>query len=176
MLTYPYTICFCLCGSQVLMLYRNKPPNAARWNGVGGRIEEGEAPFACIQREVMEEAGIDLTCAREVRFGGLVTWATGDDPTRPSMGMYTFLARLPSEFPIGPDRVIDEGVLSWKTLDWVCQRHNRAVVSNISRFLPLMLADSTPREYHCAYRWHRLREVLVRPMPALLTINSAFSD
>lgn len=167
MLSLPYTLCFCLCGSQVLMLYRNKPPNAERWNGLGGRIEDGESALACIQREVMEEARIDLACAQELRFGGLVTWGLGDDPTRPSTGMHTFLAQLPPDFPTGPDRLMDEGLLSWKELDWVCDRRNRAVVSNISRFLPLMLADPIPREYHCEYRWHSLRKVIVQTMPVV---------
>ena len=167
MVEFPYTICFCLCGTQVLMLYRNKPPNAFRWNGLGGRIEAGETPLACVQREIMEEAGIDLTRAQELRFGGLVTWALGDDPTRPSTGMYTFLAQLPPDFPVEPDRLMDEGLLSWKELDWVCARRNCAVVSNIPRFLPLMLADPIPREYHCEYRWHSLRNVIVQAMPAV---------
>ncbi len=51
----PYTICFCLRGEQVLMLYRSKPPNAQRWNGLGGRIEEGETPLVCVQREIFLE-------------------------------------------------------------------------------------------------------------------------
>ena len=175
MLSLPYTLCFCLRGSQVLMLYRNKPPNAARWNGLGGRIEDGESVRACIRREVMEEAGIDLACAQELRFGGLVTWALGDDPTRPSTGMYTFLALLPPDLPLESDRLIDEGLLAWKELAWVCDRRNRAVVSNIPRFLPLMLADSTPREYHCQYRWKSLHKVTVQALSSALSINAAYA-
>ena len=45
------------------MLYRNKKPhdpNAGKWIGIGGRIEPGETPDACIRREVFEETGIEL--------------------------------------------------------------------------------------------------------------------
>lgn len=64
----PYTICFCLCGERVLMLYRNKPPNAQRWNGLGGHIESGETPLVCVRREILEEAEIDLRQAQELRY------------------------------------------------------------------------------------------------------------
>ncbi len=175
MLALPYTICFCLRGSQVLMLYRNKAPNAQRWNGLGGRIERDEMPFTSIRREMMEEAEIDLAQAENVYYTGSVSWATGDDPTRPSNGMYTYLARFAPDFPIWPDRRMNEGLLSWKALDWVCRPGNRAVVSNIPRFFPLMLADPCPREYACVYRQSRLRTLQVRDLPPGIVDGSARS-
>jgi 8-oxo-dGTP diphosphatase len=147
------------------MLYRKKPPNAARWNGLGGRIEAGETPLESIKREMMEEAAIDLDLAQELRFAGLVTWAPGVDPTRPSGGMYTFLARLPPDFPLWPDRSMNEGLLSWKALAWVCDSANQTVVSNIPHFLPLMLEETQPREYRCAYKESVLQAMTVHEMP-----------
>lgn len=44
-LPYKYTLCFCLCSDQVLMLYRKKAPNKNFWNGLGGKIEVGETPL-----------------------------------------------------------------------------------------------------------------------------------
>ena len=55
-----YTICFCLRGDAVLMLYRDRPPFARHWNGLGGKIEPGETPLACVEREVLEESGLNL--------------------------------------------------------------------------------------------------------------------
>lgn len=65
----PYTICFCRCGDEVLMLLRNRPPNAGLWNGLGGKISPGETPLDCVRREVLEEAGIDFRWSGEVCFG-----------------------------------------------------------------------------------------------------------
>ena len=166
MLALPYTICFCLRGSQVLLLYRNKAPNAARWNGLGGKIESGETPLVAIQRELMEEAAIDVRQALDLSFTGIVTWTTGRHTTGASSGgMYTFLARLAPDFPIWPDRPMNEGLLSWKALAWACDPRNRAVVSNVPRFLPLMLANPRPQEYNCVYRRGVLREMTVRAVP-----------
>jgi 8-oxo-dGTP diphosphatase len=165
MIALPYTICFCLCGDQVLMLYRSKPPNAGRWNGLGGKIEAGETPLISIHREMMEEAEIDLHQAQEVRFAGLVTWTFLHDQERSHRGMYVFLARLASDFPIGPDHGTSEGLLSWKAFNWICDRSNPSVVSNIPHFLPGMLTDPKPREYRCSYREELLQAVVTGALP-----------
>ena len=52
-----YTICFCLASDRVLLLHRRRPPNAGRWNGVGGKLAPGETPAARIRREVLQETG-----------------------------------------------------------------------------------------------------------------------
>lgn len=167
----PYTVCFCFCGTQVLMLYRSKPPNAGRWNGLGGKIEAGETPLRNIHREMMEEAEIDLKQARTLRFAGLVTWVSGDDPTLPSRGMYAFLARLAPDFLTWPDRPMAEGLLSWKSVDWACDPGNSSVVSNIPRFLPDMLESSEPQEYRCFYLDGVLQGVIVHPLSPDLKIT-----
>ena len=163
----PYTICFCLCGDQVLMLYRSKPPNTCRWNGLGGKIEADETPLMNIHREMMEEAEIDLHHAQELRFAGIVTWAILDDPLSVSGGMYAFLARFPSDFPIWPDRATPEGLLSWKGLDWVCDLSNSSVVSNIPHFLPPMLTSPKSQQYCCTYREGILQDFVVGALPHL---------
>lgn len=170
MISLPYTICFCLCGDRILMLHRRKSPNRGRWNGLGGKIKPGETPRASIQREMMEEAAIDLREAQELRFTGLVTWDFSDDPARNS-GMYAFLARVAPDYPIWPDRQIAEGLLSWKPLDWVCDPGNSSVVSNIPRFLPSMLNSSGRQEYCCFYYAGELQAVVALPLTAL-----SFSD
>jgi 8-oxo-dGTP diphosphatase len=165
MTSLPYTICFCLRGDQVLMLYRNNPPNKGRWNGLGGKIEEGESPLASIHREMMEEASIDLREAQEVRFAGLVTWTFLNDQARSNRGMYAFLARLAPDFPLTPDCPTTEGLLSWKAIRWVCDPYNPAVVGNISRFLPEMLRSPQPLEYRCTYQNEMLQEMTIGALP-----------
>lgn len=167
----PYTICFCCQDNMVLMLFRNKPPNSQHWNGLGGKLQPNETPLACVRREVMEEAGIDLTRAQHFRFSGIVTWPDGIDQTCNSMGMYAFIADFPSKLPIHIETfTTEEGQLCWKPIEWVCDSKNSAVVDNIPHFLPNMLREETSSEYYCRYRYNNYRdrqlvEVVTRPLP-----------
>ncbi len=56
------------------MLHRTLPPNAQLWNGLGGKIEAGETPLVSVQREMQEEADIDLAEAPSLFFAGITTW------------------------------------------------------------------------------------------------------
>ena len=165
MMTLPYTICFCYRDDLVLMLYRNYAPNKGRWNGLGGKIQANETPFACVQREMLEEAGIDLSKSPNCRFAGIVTWPNGVDPTGPSKGMYAFLAELPPDAGIWEgERVTREGHLCWKPLAWVCDAQNTAVVENIAHFLPHLFSQKS-QEYYCDYQHGSLVQVIARPLP-----------
>lgn len=160
----PYTTCFVRCGESVLMLLRNRPPNAGLWNGVGSKISPGETPLECVRREVLEEAGIDLRRSGEARFGAVVSWASGVDPTGPSTGMYVFVADLQHGQARKVARRTPEGLLSWKPLDWVCNPENEGVVSNIPRFLPELLEGKEPLEYFCEYVAGELVGLTARPL------------
>ncbi len=162
-MTIPYTICFCRSGERVLMLHRTRPPNAGLWNGLGGKLEPGEAPLDCARREVMEEAGIELRPG-ELRFAGVVTWSAGVDPTRPSTGMYAFVADLPDDRSVREGgRETPEGRLAWKPISWTCDPENVAVVGNVPRFLPGLLERDEPMEYRCEYVGEHLLGVEVTP-------------
>lgn len=63
------------------MLYRNRKhddPNEGKWLGIGGKIEAGESPDECNQREVLEETGLVLKSAT---FHGIIEFRsdTWDD-------------------------------------------------------------------------------------------------
>lgn len=164
-MTIPYTICFCRCEDSVLMLHRRRPPNAGRWNGLGGKISPGETPLDCVQREVLEEAGIDLRQSGTTRFAGVVTWKKGVDPTAPSTGMDAFVAELPGDWPVWEGAVeVEEGLLAWKPLGWTCDPRNETVVGNILRFLLGLLTNPEPMEYRCEYEAERLVDVGVGPL------------
>lgn len=66
------TLCYIENNGCWLMLYRNKKPddpNEGKWLGIGGRIEEGEAPAECNLREVLEETGLRL---RSAHYHGVI--------------------------------------------------------------------------------------------------------
>jgi 8-oxo-dGTP diphosphatase len=172
MIALPYTICFCYRCDLVLMLHRTRPPNQGLWNGLGGKIQPHETPYACVQREMLEEAGIDLAQSPSRRFAGIVTWSAGVDPTRPSQGMYAFLAELPSQAEVWEgEQVTREGRLRWKPLEWACERQNTSVVDNIPHFLPPMFSQKQPQEYYCDYQAGSLIQMVARPLPADMMVE-----
>lgn len=142
------------------MLRRKHPPNEGKWNGLGGKIEAGEKALESIRREVMEEAGMDVSGS--LRYAGVVSWNAGADPTSESRGMHVFVADVGSAF--GGELETPEGTLAWKPLPWVCDAENESVVSNIPRFLPAILGSNSPMEFRCSYEGRRLAGVVVCPL------------
>jgi len=60
------TLCYVKKGNQTLMLYRNKKENdyhKGKWNGLGGKFEQGESPEQCMKREILEESGLTVESA-----------------------------------------------------------------------------------------------------------------
>ncbi len=63
---------------RTLMLYRNKKENdmhEGKWNGLGGKLDEGESPEECVIREVYEEAGLTIS---EPKLKGVITFPAFD--------------------------------------------------------------------------------------------------
>ena len=53
--------------NKTLMLHRVKKENdfhEGKWNGLGGKLEEGETPEECVIREVKEESGLIISQPR----------------------------------------------------------------------------------------------------------------
>ncbi len=51
------TLCYVIHDDKTLMLYRNKKENdyhEGKWNGLGGKFEQGETPEECAIREIRE--------------------------------------------------------------------------------------------------------------------------
>ncbi len=100
------TLCYIEKDGCYLMLHRTKKKedvNAGKWIGVGGHIEENEAPDECILREAKEETGLTLTglCPR-----GLVTFVSD---TFEGEWMHLFTA----EGFTGTLAECNEGTLAW---------------------------------------------------------------
>lgn len=157
------------------MLQRAYAPNAHLWNGLGGKLESGETPLASIQREMQEEASIDLKAASRLFFAGITTWDLVD--RCPDSGMYVFLAYLTHwQAEHIHTRQAPEGLISWKPLSWICDPGNKDVVSNIPHFLPPMLCAQKPYEYFYAYEReddpeHSLRKLIIRPLPPQIVLS-----
>ncbi|MDP8231801.1 MAG: 8-oxo-dGTP diphosphatase [Candidatus Zophobacter franzmannii] len=101
------TLCYLRKDRQTLMLHRVKKVNdihQGKWNGMGGKVEDGESPEECAIREVKEESGLDIL---KQRFAGIITFPLFDGEN----DWYVYLFEVTSFS--GEIIECDEGNLEW---------------------------------------------------------------
>lgn len=144
---YKYTLAFLKRKDEILLLNRNKSPWMGSWNGVGGKLQEGETPLECILREIKEETGIDVEPSK-IQEKGFLTWeqfkALGN-------GLYLFLVELDPEFEYNTPVKVSEGILDFKKIDWITSLDNEGIAKNIPHFLPNVLNREEQFHYHCVF-------------------------
>lgn len=154
-----YTLGFVFRGDEILMLNREKAPWKGCWNGVGGKLKDGEDPLECMRRELTEETGIPVSEAAFVDKGEL-TWT---DFEAIGNGLRIFFIRVKPDYELVAPVKTQEGILDWKKIDWVVDLKNEGVAKNIPLFLPALLADDAMKRIHCAFEHGRLTSVRIRP-------------
>ncbi|WEG10897.1 8-oxo-dGTP diphosphatase [Pullulanibacillus sp. KACC 23026] len=142
-----FTICFIKQGNHFLMLNRESPEWMGAWNGVGGKLEENETPIEGILREVKEETHLELQ-QDLVQYKGKVTWYDVNGTFYG--GMYLFLAEIPESMRYATPVKTAEGILDWKSLDWLLHPQNKGV-ADVKRFFETMIHDAHPYDYRCLY-------------------------
>lgn len=125
---------------KVLLVHRNARKgdhHLGKYNGLGGKMEPNEDVVTCMQREIMEEAGIECT---SMKLRGTINW-TGFGPAGEDWLGFIFLVE---SFQGIPHAQNVEGVLEWVPLKmlgelpmWKGDRY----------FLPLVF-DEDPRAFH----------------------------
>ena len=101
------TLCYIEKDGKYLMIHRTKKENDEnrdKWLGIGGKLEYGESPFDCAEREIREETGLLPT---SLSYRGIVTFVSDEYGTE-YMHLFTtgsFSGEVKSE--------CDEGELRW---------------------------------------------------------------
>ena len=126
--------------SKVLLVHRNareEDEHLGKYNGLGGHMESGEDVAACIRREIMEEAGIEVL---QMQLRGTVNWTGFGSKGEDWLG-FIFLI---TEFSGTPYTSNEEGDLSWVELNKISEL---PMWEGDRYFLPLVF-DNDPRQFH----------------------------
>lgn len=119
--------------NKILLVKRNKKPYKNCWNGIGGKIEEGETPIECAKRECMEETSISLSNPKL-----LVTYLY------PETNVINCNTKLNVIYDFVKEKnVIDneEGHYEWKDISFVMDPYNKEIagLSNLNQFVKEIL-------------------------------------
>ena len=60
-MTVQATLCHMIRGHRILLMKATRGINKGKWNGPGGKIEDGETPEQGVVREVLEETSLSVT-------------------------------------------------------------------------------------------------------------------
>lgn len=165
-----YTICFIRRGNELLLLNRERSSWMGCWNGIGGKLENGETPRESMIRELYEET--QLTTYR-LQYKGMITWMVDG---KNYGGMYTYLAEVPDQLEYNTPIKTDEGILDWKTIEWVTHPSNQGIAANIPESIDKILNDPNCYEHHCMYIEGKLHNHISTRMDPETERNEAIRD
>ncbi|MDH5160598.1 NUDIX hydrolase [Heyndrickxia oleronia] len=132
---FKYTVCFIKNNNDILMLNREKPPIMGVWNGVGGKIEKDESPDEGGLREVFEETGIIVD---NYFSKGTVSWKSSNGELD---GIYVYLYEVSNNLKFETPKKTREGILDWKSIDWLLDPDNFGIADKVSQYLPVLLKE-----------------------------------
>ncbi|WP_079480305.1 NUDIX hydrolase [Halobacillus salinus] len=132
---FKYTVCFIKRKNRILMLNREKAPIMGVWNGVGGKVEKDESPEEGALREVFEETGIRV----ETYFSkGTVRWENNNGEQD---GIYVYLFEIDEDLTYEIPLKTREGILDWKSIDWILNPQNLGIAEMVAQYLPVLLSE-----------------------------------
>ncbi|MBM9513751.1 8-oxo-dGTP diphosphatase [Desulfobulbus marinus] len=125
---------------ETLLVHRNAredDQHLGKYNGLGGKMEAGEDVVSCMQREILEESG--LQC-KTMTLRGTVNW-TGFGPYGEDWLGFIFLI---TSFTGDLKKKNNEGELAWHLIDKI---QELPMWEGDRFFLPLVF-DDDPRAFH----------------------------
>ena len=128
---YVVILLFNIDMSKVLLIKRKRNPYLNLYNGIGGKIEDGESKFDCCIRETKEEINVNLCCPKQ-----LVTCVYPEN----DKFKYNSNVELNVFYDVIKENVFeenDEGTFEWLKVDFVLNANNKLIAGygNVGIFM-----------------------------------------
>ena len=105
------TSCHIFSGNRVLLLRKREGLfGGGKWDPPGGKMEPGESPEDCVEREVSEETGLKIT---DPSSRGVLYYYKNDRREKPDWTVYLFVAEKFRGVPADSR----EGTIRWFEID-----------------------------------------------------------
>lgn len=143
------SLCYIEKDDCYLMIHRIKKKNDLnhdKWIGVGGKFEDGESPFDCARREILEECGITVN---SLCYRGIVTFVSDQFGTE---YMHLFTA---TEYEGEINYDCNEGSLEWVKK---CDINNLPIWEGDKIFFELLEKEKRFFSLKLCYDGDRLKE------------------
>lgn len=150
-----FNICFIRQGNHVLLLNREFPSWMGCWNGIGGKLERDESPRDSMVREISEETAL-AESDYQLQYKGVVTWTSDHQQFG---GMYLYEAQVPEDYVYSTPRKTSEGILDWKSIEWIMHPENQGLAANLPTVMKY-LNEASPYHHHCSYIEGKLAGIL----------------
>lgn len=114
---------------KVLLVKRNKKPYKGCWNGIGGKVENGETEIEAAKRECFEETKIKLESPKL-----LVTYKYPESNPENSGTILNVIYDFVDEVKVEDNY---EGTYDWKPIEFVMDSESREIAgySNLCQFV-----------------------------------------
>ena len=73
------TLCFLLKEDQICLAMKKRGFGMGKWNGYGGKVDQGETPIEALVREVQEESGV-IVLSENVEKRGEIKFYFAENP------------------------------------------------------------------------------------------------
>ena len=104
------TLVYVINGNKVLLKKATRGISVGKWNGLGGKIEEGETPETSARREAFEESGLTV---ERLYYHGMMSHYLDGGKEKPTVKVHLFSTRHFS----GKIKESSEGELRWFDVD-----------------------------------------------------------
>ncbi len=81
-------LCYLLRDDEVLLIYKKRGLGQGKWNGPGGKVENGESPEGAAKREVAEETGYQPLKLESIGYLEFI-WEAGEEHNNQRTYIYT---------------------------------------------------------------------------------------